>query len=573
MFEGLPETYEQCRDWTWAEFEPLAQALVAVDLNADNVESWLDGWTQVTRLYYEIGSRAFVATTVDTMDEAAVERYRIFNDHMQPEYSRVQNQLDRKLVESGLQPTGMEIALRKMRGGIELFREDNLPLLSAEQNLSTEYNRVIAGQTVEWDGEQMTLRQLQPILSEPDRDRRERAWRLTCRRSLEDRDQLNDIWTRSLDLRSQIAANADMPDYRAYRWKALNRFDYTPADALSFVGAIEDVATPAFARSMERRRRALGVDRLRPWDTQNDPQGRPPLRPFSDVADLRDKAIAIFRALDAELAGYLTLMRDEGCLDLDNRPNKAAGGFCFYFPLSRRPFLFMNAVGLHADVQIMVHEAGHAFHSFSTDHWPWAQQRDVPMEFAEVASMAMELLAAPYLSAEQGGFYSPADTARARIEHLEDSLRFWCFVAIVVGFQHWVYTHQDQARDPEKCDDQWERLWDRCMPGIDYSGFEDYKRFRWRERMHIFNLPFYFIEYGLAQLGAVQVWANSLNDQKTALKQYREALRLGATVSLPQLFQAAGAKFAFDADTLRDAVNLIETTVAELEAVERAASS
>ncbi|MCY3781622.1 MAG: M3 family oligoendopeptidase [Chloroflexi bacterium] len=573
MFEGLPETYEHCRDWTWDEFEPLAQALVAVDLSADNVESWLDGWTQITRLYYEIGSRAFVATTVDTSDEAAVERYRIFNDHIQPEYSRVQNQLNRKLVESGLQPAGMEIALRKMRGGIELFREENLPLLSAEQNLATEYNRVIGAQTVEWEGEQVTLRQLQPILSEPDRDRRERAWRLSSQRSLEDRDQLNDIWARSLDLRSQIAANADMPDYRAYRWKALNRFDYTPADALSFVDAIEEVVTPAYARSMERRRRALAVDRLRPWDTQNDPQGRSPLRPFNDVADLQDKTIAIFRALDAELAGYLTLMRDDGCLDLDNRPNKAPGGYCSYFPLSRRPFLFMNAVGLHADVQIMLHEAGHAFHSFSDDYLPWAQQRDAPLEFAEVASMAIELLAAPYLSAANGGFYSRADAARARIEHLEDSLRFWCLVAIVVGFQHWVYTHHDQARDPEKCDDQWESLWDRHMPVIDYSGFENYKRFRWRERMHIFSLPFFFIEYGLAQLGAVQVWANSLNDHETALRQYRQALRLGTTVSLPQVYRAAGAKFAFDADTLRGAVSLIETTIAELEAVERATSS
>ena len=573
MFEGLPETYEQCQSWTWDEFEPLANALIAVDLSADNVASWLDGWTQVARLFYEIGNRSFVATTLDTTDEAAAERYRFFNDQMQPAFSRLQNQLNQKLVESGLQPAGLEIALRKMRGGIELFREDNLPLLSAEGNLATEYNRVIGAQSVDWEGERIPLRQLQPILSEPDRDRRERAWRLSCQRSLEDRDQLNDIWARCLDLRTQIAANADMPDYRAYRWKALNRFDYTPADALSFLDAIEQVVTPAFARSMERRRRALGVEKLRPWDTQNDPRSRSPLRPFSDVADLQEKTIAIFRALDAELAGYLTLMRDEGCLDLDNRPNKAPGGYCAYFPLSRRPFLFMNAVGLHADVQIMLHEAGHAFHTFSDDHLPWAQQRDVPMEFAEVASMAIELLAAPYLSADHGGFYSPAEAARARIEHLEDSLRFWCLVAIIVGFQHWVYTHQDQARDPEKCDDHWESLWDRLMPVIDYSGFEDYKRFRWRERLHIFSLPFYFIEYGLAQLGAVQVWANSLNDRETALRQYRQALRLGATVSLPQVYRAAGAKFAFDADTLRGAVSLIEATIAELEAVERAASS
>ena len=565
MFSGLPTRYEEIADWTWEQFRPLVDELLAVDLSAENVESWLSGWTQVSELYYEIGNRAFVATSVNTTDEAAQQRFEFYNNHMQPEFMRAQHQLNQQLAASGLAPAGMEIAVRRIKSGIELFREDNLPLLSAEQNLTTEYNKVIGAQTVEWEGERLTLRQLQPILSEPDRDRRERAWRLTCQRSLEDRDQLNHIWARFLDLRSQIAANADIPDYRAYRWKALNRFDYTPADALTFVDAIEDVVTPAFARSMERRRRALGVDRLRPWDTQNDPRGRSSLRPFSDVADLQDKTIAIFRTLDAELAGLLQLMRDDCCLDLDNRPNKAPGGYCFYFPLSRRPFLFMNAVGLHADVQIMLHEAGHAFHSFSDDHLPWAQQRDVPMEFAEVASMALELLAAPYLSTDQGGFYSPADAARARIEHLEDSLRFWCLIAIIVGFQHWVYTHHDQALDPETCDDEWENLWDRLMPVIDYSGVEDYKRFRWRERMHIFCLPFCFIEYGLAQLGAVQVWANSLKNHETALRQYRQALRLGATVSLPQLFQAAGAKFAFDAETLRGAVELIERTIAELE--------
>ena len=567
MFDSIPTRYQDVKDWTWAQFQPLVDDLLALPLDADNIESWLSGWTQLNDLYDEIGNRAYVETSVDTTDEAAQARFEYYNNYMQPEFMRAEHQLNQKLVESGLLPAGMEIAVRRIRNGIELFREANLPLLSAEQNLTTEYNKVIGAQTVEWEGEQLTLQQLAPVLQELDRERREYSWRLAGERMLADRDALNDIWLRFLDLRRDIAANSDMPDYRAYKWKEWNRFDYTPDDALAFFAAIHEVVAPAYGRVLERRKRALGLDTLRPWDTEVDIAGRQPLRPFSDVATLQDKTIGIFQAVDPELADYTRIMRDEGYFDLDNRANKAPGGFCTYYPLSRRPYIFMNAVGLHNDVQTMLHEMGHAFHAFSDDHLRWSQQRDVPIEFAEVASMAMELLAAPYLSEAQGGFYTAAEAARARIQHLEGILRLWAYIAVVAGFQHWIYTHIDEARDPDACDDQWESLWNRYTPVIDYSGLEAFKRFRWRMQIHIYVVPFYYIEYGLAQLGAAQIWANSLSDQAGALAQYRQALTLGTTVSLPEVFQAAGAKFAFDADTLRGAVNLIEKTIAELEGV------
>ena len=210
-------------------------------------------------------------------------------------FKRVEHQLNQKLVESGVVPPGMEIAIRRIRDGIELFREDNLPLLSAEQNLMTEYNRVIGAQTVQWEGEQLTLRQLQPVLSEPDRQRRERAWRALYERAAQDRDALNDIWTRFIDLRKDVTTNAGLPDYRAYKWKELNRFDYSPADAQSFFAAIEEVVMPAYARIVEKRRKTLGLDALRPWDTQNDVSGREPLRPFADVEALKDKTVEIFQ--------------------------------------------------------------------------------------------------------------------------------------------------------------------------------------------------------------------------------------------------------------------------------------
>ena len=567
MFASIPTRYEDIADWTWEQFKPLLDELLAAELTEANIESWLSGWTQVIELYYELGSRAFVATTLDTTDEAAQQRFQYYTDHIQPEYMRAENQLNQKLVECDLVPKGMDISVRRIKSGIELFREANLPLLSAEQNLGTEYNRLCGAQTVEWDGEQRTLRQLHPVQLEADRERRERAWRLGFERQLQDRDSLIDIWDRFLNLRRDIAVNADLPDYRAYRWKQMNRFDYSPADAQSFFDAIKAVVVPANERLMQRRKGLLNLETLRPWDTQVDVLGREPLRPFSDVGTLKDRTVDIFRAVDPELGEYVRIMRDEGYLDLDNRPNKGPGGYCSYFPLSRRPFIFMNAVGLHDDVQTMLHESGHAFHTFSDDHLPWAQQRDVSIEFAEVASMAMELLAAPYLSQDNGGFYPPAEAARARIKHLESILHLWSYIAVVASFQHWVYTHMDEARDSEICDDIWESLWDRFMPVVDHRGLEACKRIRWRMQVHIYCLPFYYIEYGLAQLGAVQVWSNSLQDHSLALGQYRHALTLGTTASLPEIFQAAGANFAFDAATLRDAVTLIEKTIAELEAV------
>jgi len=568
MFDNTPTTYDEIKDWGWDDFKPYADQLLATDITADNIDTWLTGYRQMVELIEELGQRSQVATTQDTTDEEANQRYLRFNDEILPNAMTVQNQLGKKLVDSGIVPDGMEVPLQKIKSEIELFREDNLPLISKENNLATEYDRIIGAQTVEWDGEEVTLNQLYPVFLETDRDRREKAWKLSFERRLEDRDALNDIWKRFLDIRKDIAKNAGMEDYRAYKWKQLKRFDYTPDDALAFFDAIEETVVPAVERLMDKRRQALGLDTLCPWDTQVDVEGRDPLRPFDDVQTLQDKSVDIFNTVDPQLGNYVKIMRDESYLDLDNRKGKAPGGYCTYFPLSKRPFIFMNSVGTHNDIQTMLHESGHAFHAFASGELPYAQQMDVPMEFAEVASMAMELLAAPYLSEDNGGFYSPADAARARIEHLVELPYLWAYIAVVARFQHWVYTHIDDAYDPEKCDDEWESLWDRYMKGLDYSGLEQYKRFRWRAQLHIYQVPFYYIEYGLAQLGAVQVWANSLDDQPQALADYRKALALGGTASLPDLFGTAGANFSFDTDTLRDAVNLIETTIDKLEAVE-----
>jgi len=293
--------------------------------------------------------------------------------------------------------------------------------------------------------------------------------------------------------------------------------------------------------------------------------GREPLRPFVDTHQLEQGVATMFEHLDPQLGAYFALMRGEGLLDLENRKNKAPGGYCTEFLIAKRPFIFMNAVGLHEDVQTLLHEGGHAFHVFESAHWPYIQQLQVGMEFNEVASTAMELLAAPYLPRDRGGFYSQAEAARARIEHLEGMLLFWPYMAVVDAFQHWVYENHDAASDPSNCDAQWAELCQRFMPGVDWEDLEEVMKTGWQRKQHIPQTPFYYVEYGLAALGAVQVWRNALRDEAGAVAAYRRALSLGGTLPLPQLYAAAGARFAFDETTLAEAVEVIQETIAALQ--------
>lgn len=557
----------QALDWLWEDYAPYFNALNEAELNEATLEAWLSDWSAIASVALEVLSRISVATTVDTTDEVAERRYNTFMEKVHPPLALANNKLSEKLVRSELEPAGFEIPLRNMRSDLEIFREENLPLQTEESKISLEYDKLSGAQTVEWDGKEVTLAQLTPVQHDPNRERRERAWRLAMERHLRDRSAFNDLWRQLLTLRIQMAKNAGFSNYRDLRWRQYHRFDYTPDDAKAFCAAIEETVVPAASRIYERKRAALGLNALRPWDTEVDPQGHDPLKPFESVDELIARTGAIFNHVDPVLGGYFQTMANERLLDLDNRKGKAPGGYCTYFEVAKRPFIFMNSVGLHDDVQTMLHEGGHAFHAFAAADLPYFQQKSPPLEFCEVASMAMELLAAPYLSTEYGGFYDQAETARARIEHLEGMLRFWPYMAVVDLFQHWAYENPDAAMEPAECDAQWSQLWDRFMRGIDYTGLDDIKATGWHRKLHIFQVPFYYIEYGLAQLGAVQVFGNAKRDQANAVARYRSALALGGTVGLPDLFAAAGAKFAFDAKTLGSAVDLLEQTLAELASV------
>jgi len=565
----LPNTVSDFMAWKWPQIAPFYEELSRRPINQKNVEAWLADWTHLRRLLEERQARLYVATTLDTSDEGAKLRYHHFLDEIFSLAQGPEQRLKSKLIESRLEPRGLEVPLRNMRTEVALFREANVPLLADELKLANRYDQISGAQTVLWEGQELTIEALRAVLMTEERSVRERAWRLASQRILADRSAINQLWGEFLRLRRQLAANAGFPSYRDYRWRQMLRFDYAPEDCRSFRYAIEEVVVPAANQVYERQRRRLGVDKLRPWDLDQDiyPYSLPAPRPFATAEELESKTALIFQRVDPQLGAYFETMRREKLLDLDSRKNKGPGGYCIDYALARQPFIFMHAMGIHENVQTLLHEGGHAFHVFEQAPLPYQQQCQIPMEFAEVASMSMELLASPYLESAHGGFYTPAEAARARVEHLERMIAFWPYMAVVDAFQHWVYENHEAAADPASCDAQWAALAQRFIPGVDWSGLQSVLETGWHRKVHIHELPFYYVEYGLALLGAVQVWRNARRDQGGAVARYRQALALGGTATLPELFAAAGARFAFNADALREAISLMEQTIEELETV------
>jgi oligoendopeptidase F len=575
MFEtlpALPATGQEFAAWTWEQIAPYYDDLASRPLSAETVDTWLADWTSIAALVDELNTWYSIATTVNTADTDTQERFTAFLDNIRPQAADAEQRLKEKLLASGLEPAGFAMPLRKLRTDAALYREANIPLLADLRKLDLEYDGISGARTVMWEGADVPMAQVRPALLDPDRERRERAYRAMRGRVIQDTPPLADLWRRMMSLRAQVATNAGYANYRDYRWQQLYRYDYTPDDAKRFHDAIAEVIAPAVTRLNARRREQLGVASLRPWDMDVDPTGKPALRPYSTIEELESKTSAIFSQVDPQFGRYFETMRAENLLDLDSRKNKASGGYSLCYNVIHRPFIFMNGAGTHDDVQTLLHEGGHAFNSFEMAPLPYLQQKQeemLPAEFAEVASMGMELLASPYLAQTYGGFYTEAQAARARAENLAMVLSFWPYMAMIDGLQHWMYEHQDEAADIERCDDYWVTLVDRFQPDWDWSGLEQEKRTIWHSQLHVFQAPFYYIEYGMAQLGAVQLWANAIKDQAGAVAAYRHALTLGGTVSLPEMYSAAGIRFAFDAEMLGMAATLIEQTLAELEPLAR----
>jgi oligoendopeptidase F len=560
----LPDSPAAFAGATLDQILPWYEALASAPLEPDGVGPWLAAWSRLEELITEAAAEAMIAYTGDTRNPELEAAHLRWSAEIFPQLEEQGVRLARRLLETGFQRPDLEVVLRRFRTQIDIFREANLPLFGELEELSARYQRLTGGITVEWEGETRTVQQLSPFLKSPDRKVRERAFRAMGAPYVALRGELAELFGQMYERRQQVARNAGFADFEAYSYAAKCRFDYTPEDVTRFHDAVEASVVPAVGRILEVRRRALGLDVLRPWDLDVDPAGRPPLRPFRDAAELVEKASRVFHAVAPELGAEFDLMRGERLLDLESRPGKAPGGYCETLHFRGRPFIHMNAVGLLDDVNTLLHESGHSFHAFAAHRQPLLWQRHVGAESAELASMSMELLAAPYL-AEPGGLASPEELRLARIEHLEEVLMTLAHVAAVDAFQRWIYT-SGEGGDAAARDRAWLRIRDRFQTGVDWSGLEEERLARWYRQLHIFLYPFYYIEYGLAQLGALQVWRRSRTDQPAAVRDYREALALGCTVPLPAMYARAGARFGADQALIGELVALVEEELARLRA-------
>jgi oligoendopeptidase F len=428
-----------------------------------------------------------------------------------------------------------------------------VPLETEDSKLGQQYQKLIGSLTVNFRGEERTLVQMGRYQEETDRAVRQETWELVAKRRMQETDKLDDIFDSLVKLRTQIARNAGFENYRDFVFCQKGRFDYTPKDCYQFHESVEKEIMPAVRRIQAERRRQLGLETLRPWDLAVDSQNRPPLNPFKDVNQMVARTQEIFNQLDPELAGGFQEMQDLKLLDLDNRKGKAPGGYQSTLSEARVPFIFMNAVGVQRDVETILHEAGHAFHALATQQEDLYAYRGSPIEFCEVASMSMELLGNEFL--EQ--FYAPAEANRARRVHLEGIIGFFPWMATVDAFQHWIYTHPDHTRVERRA--AWIDLMNRFGGEVDWTGWEEARASVWHRQLHIFLYPFYYVEYGIAQLGALQVWANSKKNKVEALQNYKKALKLGGSRPLPELFAAAGCRFQFDSATIKPLIQLAQT--------------
>ena len=549
----------------WPRIAPLFDQLEhrAPALNTvDELQAWLMDWSELNAALDEEASRRYIAMTCHTDDAGAEKAYLHFVENIEPQLKPRQFTLEQFYtahpLRRDLPSDRFAVFDRDVKNHVELFRPENVSLETEEAKLSQQYQKLSGSLTVNFKGEEKTLVQMGRFLEETDRPLRQEAWELVAKRRLQEADNFDDIFDRQIVLRAQISRNASFENYRDYVFRRLGRFDYTPDDCAKFHDAVEKEIVPIARELQAQRRQQLKLDSLRPWDLSVDPLNRPPLKPFALTDEMVLRTQRIFNRLDAELAGGFQQMQDLKLLDLENRKGKAPGGYQSTLAESRLPFIFMNAIGLQRDVETILHEAGHAFHALATRDEDLYAYRSAPIEFCEVASMSMELLGNEFIEE----FYSTDDSKRARRVHLEGVVGVFPWIATVDAFQHWIYTHPNHNREERR--KAWLALMDRFGGDVDWSGFENARANLWHRQLHIFLHPFYYIEYGIAELGALQVWANSKRDKARALNDYKKSLALGGSRPLPELFSAAGCQFEFSARTIQPLAGMLREELAKL---------
>jgi oligoendopeptidase F len=541
---------------TWADIEPWYKKLQEWPIDsADDLQAWMHAKDELDAAVGQVGNKRYVAMTLKTDDPACESAYLAFVREIEPNLKPIAQTLRNKYLDSAFRKSlpdgGFQLMDRALENRRSLYREANIPRETQVSELTQQYQKLVGSLTVSWRGQERTPAQMAPLQEETDRAARVEAWLVVALRRLQEKSRFDDLFDSLHRLRVEIGREAGFASFTDYSYRTRERFDYGVPEAEAFQNAVADCVVPLAREIQARRRKQMGLEQLRPWDLAVDPLSRPPLRPFTEESKLISGVGDILGQVDKDLAGQFDYMRQTGLLDLTNRKGKAPGGYQTTFEEDRLPFIFMNAVGLDGDLRTLLHEAGHAFHALACRSVEPAAYRESPMEFCEVASMSMELLGARQLDS----FYSPADADRSYRQLLEGIVLILPWIAQVDAFQHAIYRHADPCRNQRRTD--WQAMTARFGGDVDWSGLEEIRDHVWHRQLHIFLYPFYYIEYGIAQLGALQVWKSFRHDPSRAVAAYKHALSLGGSRTLPELFAAAGARFDFSAETIRPLMDLI----------------
>ncbi|HVZ80090.1 MAG TPA: M3 family oligoendopeptidase [bacterium] len=552
----------------WKQVEPLFDELRDRSLGSvEDLKRWLKDWGEFQDCLGEAGSIRYVRMTCATDDPACEKAYLEFLERVEEPAKPRGFELLRKYKEcpyrAELPRDDFFLFDRSVENEFQLYREENIPLETELGKLSQQYQKLTGSLMVHYDGREQTLQQMGRYLESTDRKVREEAWSLTAERRLQEKDAFEDLFDAMLKLRVQVGKNAGFENYRDYVFRRKERFDYSPKDCQAFHESAEKAIRPLVLKIQEKRAKKLGLSVLKPWDLSVDPNGKNPLKPFEGTDRLVEGCGRILEKVDPEFGRNFRQMRDLGLLDLDSRKGKAPGGYNTTLEETRLPFIFMNAVGLDHDVRTLLHESGHAMHGVASRGLPFSFYRHAPMEFCEVASMSMELMGNPYLSE----FYPDArEAARSCITHLENVIGLLPWIATVDAFQHWIYANPGHGRQERT--DAWVSLRKRLGGAEDWTGLEEVRASLWHRQLHIFELPFYYIEYGIAQLGALQVWKNYRKDPKEGVRLYKQGLSVGGSRTLPEIFKTAGIRFDFSLAIIEP---LMEEVGKELDRLEKLA--
>ena len=551
---------------SWDVVEPFFNDLLSRKINSvDELEHWLKDRSELEAVLEEDLAWRYIRMNIDTTDKKLAESFEFFVTRIEPRIQPLFDKLNRLLIESpylkDLDPDKYFIFLRGVRKSIELYREENIPLFTRLQTDQQKYGTIIARMTIEVEGKELTLQQAAVFMKHPDREKREEVFFKIANRRMEDRDELNQLFDHLIGLRQQVAENAGFKNYRDYKFEELGRFDYSIEDCYDFHESVAREVVPVVAGFDKKRKEKLGVDPLRPWDMEVDLSGREPLKPFRDGNELLEKSIRCFTNVDPFFGECLSVMQRMKHLDLESRKGKAPGGFNYPLFESGVPFIFMNAAGTLRDLTTMVHEGGHAIHSFLSHHLELTSFKSVPSEVAELASMSMELISMEHWD---NFFNNEEELRRAKREQLQKTLETLPWVATVDKFQHWIYLNQGHT--VEQRDDYFVDLRKTfSSPEVSWEGLEDLQRTAWHRQLHLFEVPFYYIEYGFAQLGAVAVWRNYKQDPEGALKKFREALKLGYTRTIREIYETAGIRFDFSGPYIRGLAGFVKEELDKLE--------